>query len=91
MCAAINGHFVAAGAMLGLAFDFRVTVSDSQGWPHLTLCPGIQGPRGLFFVPGIDIGLVYSPGMTALMTAKTPYKIQRDLIVLGKRFHLACS
>lgn len=26
--------------------------------------------KGLFFVPGIDIGLVYSPGMTALMKAK---------------------
>jgi len=68
--AAINGHFVAAGAMLGLAFDFRVT-----------------GGRGLFFVPGIDIGLVYSPGMTALMTCKTPVAMHRDLIVYGKRFN----
>jgi hypothetical protein len=47
--AQINGHFCAAGAMLGLAFDVRIMTSD----------------RGLLFVtPGIDLGLVYSPGMT---------------------------
>lgn len=68
--AAINGHFVAAGAMLGLAFDYRVA-----------------GPKGLFFVPGIDIGLVYSPGMTALMTCKTPLRMHRDMIIYGKRFN----
>eukprot|EP00658_Telonema_sp_P-2_P014376 TRINITY_DN15468_c0_g1_i5.p1 TRINITY_DN15468_c0_g1~~TRINITY_DN15468_c0_g1_i5.p1 ORF type:complete len:270 (+),score=87.70 TRINITY_DN15468_c0_g1_i5:216-1025(+) len=67
--AAINGHFVAGGAMLGLAFDYRVAAT-----------------RGLFFVPGIDIGLVYSPGMTALMVAKTPRSMHRDMIVYGKRY-----
>lgn len=43
--AAISGHFCAAGGMMGLCFDYRIMSSD----------------RGFFFIPGIDIGLVYSP------------------------------
>jgi enoyl-CoA hydratase/carnithine racemase len=39
--AAINGHFCAAGAMLGLAFDMRVMRTD----------------KGMFFVPAVDLGL----------------------------------
>lgn len=68
--AAVNGHATAAGAMLMLAFDVRVMNSE----------------RGFFFVPGIDLGLVYSPGMSALMASKLPHSIQRDVIVFGKRF-----
>lgn len=30
--AALNGHWTAAGAMLGLAFDVRVMPSDGKGW-----------------------------------------------------------
>lgn len=71
--AAVNGHFCAAGAMLGLAFDYRVMNAD----------------KGLFFVPGIDLGLVYSPGMTALMKAKTPVHMHADMIVFGKRYAAA--
>lgn len=72
--AALNGHWTAAGAMLGLAFDVRVMPSDG---------------KGLFFVPGIDIGLVYSPGMTALMKAKLPQPLWNDVLCFGKR--LACA
>jgi len=68
--AAINGHFCAAGAMLGLAFDFRYMNKD----------------KGLFFVPAVDLGLTYSPGMTALMQAKTPVHMHNDMIVFGKRY-----
>lgn len=68
--AAINGHFTAAGAMLGLAFDKRVMRED----------------KGFFFVPAIDIGLIYSPGQTALMRSKTPQCMHMDMIVFGKRY-----
>lgn len=69
--AALNGHFAAAGAMLGLAFDVRVMPSDG---------------KGLFFVPGIDIGLVYSAGMTELMKAKMPQPLWNDVLCFGKRY-----
>lgn len=69
--AALNGHFTAAGAMLGLAFDVRVMPSDG---------------KGLFFVPGIDIGLVYSAGMTELMKAKMPQPIWNDVLCFAKRY-----
>jgi hypothetical protein len=54
--AAINGHFCAAGGMMGLCFDYRVMNSD----------------KGFFFVPGVDLGIVYSPFQTAMMLAKLP-------------------
>ena len=43
--------------------------------------------RGYFFVPAIDIGLVYSPGQTALMTAKTPTAMHLDMIGFAKRYN----
>jgi len=42
--------------------------------------------RGYFFVPAIDIGLVYSPGQTALMKSKTPMAMHLDMIALAKRY-----
>jgi enoyl-CoA hydratase/carnithine racemase len=51
--AAIKGHFTAAGAMLGLSFDVRVMSAD----------------HGYFFVPAIDLGLVYSPGKLTQLPA----------------------
>eukprot|EP00457_Paulinella_chromatophora_P010858 gb/GEZN01010977.1/.p1 GENE.gb/GEZN01010977.1/~~gb/GEZN01010977.1/.p1 ORF type:complete len:265 (-),score=19.92 gb/GEZN01010977.1/:317-1111(-) len=68
--AAINGHFCAAGAMLGLAFDYRV----------------MNRRHGLFFVPAIDLGLVYSPGMTALMKSKTPQEMHLPMICFAERY-----
>mmetsp|Transcript_21598 Transcript_21598/g.42418 ORF Transcript_21598/g.42418 Transcript_21598/m.42418 type:complete len:425 (+) Transcript_21598:283-1557(+) len=68
--AAINGHFCAAGAMLGLAFDYRI----------------MNAEKGLFFVPGIDLGLVYSPGMTEIMKAKMPVHMHNEMIVYAKRY-----
>ena len=59
-----------AGAMLGLAFDFRIMNRD----------------KGFFFVPGIDIGLFYSSGMTELIKAKTPVHMHRDVMVYGFRY-----
>merc|ERR1712136_290018 len=71
--AALNGHF-AAGAMFGLAFDKRVMVADG---------------KGLFFVPGIDIGLVYSKGTTELMKAKMPQPLWNSVMCMGQRFKCA--
>ncbi|KAH9252947.1 hypothetical protein BASA81_009103 [Batrachochytrium salamandrivorans] len=68
--AAINGHFCAAGAMFGLAFDFRIMTTT----------------RGLFFVPGVDIGLAYSPGMTSLLKSKLPVHMHVDMICFAKRY-----
>mmetsp|Transcript_50120 Transcript_50120/g.116987 ORF Transcript_50120/g.116987 Transcript_50120/m.116987 type:complete len:292 (+) Transcript_50120:85-960(+) len=69
--AAVNGHITAGGAMLGLAFDKRLMPSDS---------------KGLFFIPGIDIGLVYSKGMTELMKAKMPLTMWNDTLCMGRRY-----
>ena len=38
------------------------------------------------FVPGVDLGLAYSPGMTELMKCKLPQAMHSDFIVFGKRF-----
>lgn len=69
--AALNGHWTAAGAMLGLAFDKRVMAA---------------GGKGLFFVPGIDIGLVYSAGMTELMKAKMPLAMWNHVMCFARRY-----
>jgi len=69
--AALNGHLTAAGAMLALAFDVRVMARDSQG---------------LFFVPGVDIGLIYSRGMTELLKAKLPQHMWNPAICFAQRY-----
>lgn len=43
--AALNGHWCAAGGQLGLCTDYRV----------------MNASRGFFFVPAVDLGVVYSP------------------------------
>eukprot|EP00927_Polykrikos_kofoidii_P056884 TRINITY_DN50975_c0_g1_i1.p1 TRINITY_DN50975_c0_g1~~TRINITY_DN50975_c0_g1_i1.p1 ORF type:complete len:297 (+),score=61.67 TRINITY_DN50975_c0_g1_i1:89-979(+) len=67
--AAFNGHWCAAGGMMGLAFDYRVMAND----------------RGFFFVPGVDLGLVYSPTQIELMKAKLPPTMHRDVIVFNAK------
>ena len=67
--AAVNGHACAAGAMLMLCFDEIV----------------MNAERGYCFVPGIDLGLTYSPGMAALMAARLPFALRHSFIVMGKR------
>lgn len=68
--AAVNGHACAAGAMLMLCFDHVVMNAD----------------RGFCFVPGIDLVLTYSPGMSALMQTRLPTSLAHRFIVLGERF-----
>ncbi len=67
--AAINGHAYAGGALLALAFDYRVMRAD----------------RGYFCLPSIDIGIPFSRGMTALITAKLPQPAAHDLVVSCRR------
>lgn len=68
--AAINGHVFAAGAMMALACDWRVMRED----------------RGYFCLPEADIGLVFVPGMNALITDKLSPAAARDTMLTGRRF-----
>lgn len=68
--AAINGHCTAAGAMLVLSFDERI----------------MNNEKGYFFVPGIDLGLTYSAGMSELMRCKLPAALHSSIIVFGERY-----
>ena len=68
--AAINGHVFAAGAMMALACDWRVMRED----------------RGYFCLPEADIGLVFVPGLTALITEKLSPAAARDTMLTGGRF-----
>lgn len=72
--ASIDGHATAAGAMLALACDYRVMSYNPKG----------TGPS--FFIPAVELGLVYSRGMTALMRAKLTPSGQRDVMLMGKRY-----
>lgn len=67
--AALNGHTYAAGALLALAHDFRIMRQD----------------KGYFCLPSIDVGIPFSPGMSALITAKLPQPIAHDLVVSCRR------
>eukprot|EP00040_Diaphanoeca_grandis_P019482 m.102905 g.102905 ORF g.102905 m.102905 type:complete len:295 (+) comp27448_c0_seq4:329-1213(+) len=69
-----NGHWCAAGGMLALTFDFRL----------------MNAERGFFFIPGVDLGLEYSPFQLKLMMVKLPEPLHRDVIMLNrKRFKAA--
>jgi Delta3-Delta2-enoyl-CoA isomerase len=67
--AAMNGHAFAGGAMLALAHDFRVMRAD----------------RGFFCLPEVDIGLPFTPGMSALIRCKLDPAVSRDLMLTGRR------
>lgn len=67
--AALNGHTYAAGALLSLAHDYRIMRDD----------------RGFFCLPSVDIGIPFSPGMSALITAKLPQPVAHDLVVSCRR------
>lgn len=68
--AAINGHCVAAGALLALAHDYRVMRAD----------------RGFFALPSVDVGIPFTRGMTALIARKVPPPWSDDLAISGDRF-----
>ncbi|HEX2129125.1 MAG TPA: enoyl-CoA hydratase/isomerase family protein [Solirubrobacterales bacterium] len=68
--AAINGHVFAAGAMLALAFDEAVMRED----------------RGYFCLPEADLGLVFTPGMNALITARLSPPVAHEAMVTARRY-----
>jgi enoyl-CoA hydratase/carnithine racemase len=68
--AAINGHAFAAGAMLALAFDQAVMRED----------------RGFFCLPEADLGLPFTPGMNALITARLSPPVAHQAMVTAQRF-----
>jgi enoyl-CoA hydratase/carnithine racemase len=68
--AAINGHAFAAGALLTLAHDFRLMRED----------------RGFWCLPEVELDLVMSPGLTALIRAKLCSATLRDALFFGLRF-----
>jgi enoyl-CoA hydratase/carnithine racemase len=68
--AAINGHAFAAGAMLSLTHDYRVMRAD----------------RGYFCLPEVDLGLPFTPGMSALIQARLPKTTAHEAMVTGHRY-----
>lgn len=68
--AAINGHAFAAGAMLVLAFDLSLMRAD----------------RGYFCLPEADLGLPFTPGMNALLTARLSPPVAHRAMVTAHRF-----
>jgi enoyl-CoA hydratase/carnithine racemase len=68
--AAINGHAFAAGAMLALSCDAVVMRED----------------RGYFCLPEADLGLPFTPGMNALITARLSPPVAHRAMVTGHRF-----
>jgi enoyl-CoA hydratase/carnithine racemase len=68
--AAINGHAFAGGAMLALSFDLAVMRAD----------------RGYFCLPEADLGLPFTPGMNALITARLSPPVAHRAMVTGHRF-----
>lgn len=77
--AAINGHVFAAGAMLALCFDLAVMRAD----------------RGYFCLPEADLGLPFTPGMNALLTARLSPPVAHRAMVTAHRYTgfeaLACG
>lgn len=68
--AALQGHVFAAGAMLALCHDQRVMRAD----------------RGYFCLPEVDIGIPFSPGMSALISARLPVRAAIESMTTGRRY-----
>lgn len=68
--AAVNGHAFGAGSMLAIAHDSRVMRVD----------------RGYFCFPEVDIKIPFTPGMSALIQAKTTPQTAVASMTTGHRF-----
>src|ERR1700709_1419282 len=68
--AVIQGHCYAAGGMLALAHDVRFMRAD----------------RGFMCFPEVNIGMTFTAGMKALLSAKLTPQIAHQPMVLGRRF-----
>jgi enoyl-CoA hydratase/carnithine racemase len=68
--AAVQGHAFAAGAMLALAHDFRVMRAD----------------RGYWCLPEVDLGIPFTPAMSALIQARLAPQAAHEAMVTGRRY-----
>jgi enoyl-CoA hydratase/carnithine racemase len=68
--AAVNGHAFGAGAMLGIAHDFRIMRSD----------------RGYYCFPEADIQIPFTPGMAALIQAKLTPAAAVEAMTTARRY-----
>lgn len=68
--AALNGHAFAGGAMMALAFDFRVMRAD----------------RGYFCLPEVDISIPFTEPLSALVRHRLAPQVAHQAMVTGKRY-----
>ncbi|MFD0687027.1 enoyl-CoA hydratase-related protein [Actinomadura fibrosa] len=68
--AAVNGHAFAGGGMLVLAHDFAVMRTD----------------RGYFCLPEVDLGMSFTPGMSALIQGRLPKATAHEAMITGRRY-----
>ncbi|MGK5553527.1 enoyl-CoA hydratase-related protein [Actinomadura kijaniata] len=68
--AAVNGHAFAGGAMLTLAHDVAVMRTD----------------RGFFCLPEVDLGMSFTPGMSALIQSRLTPAVAHEAMVTGRRY-----
>jgi enoyl-CoA hydratase/carnithine racemase len=67
---ALQGHTFAAGAMLSLALDFRVMRAD----------------RGFWCLPEADLGLPFTPGMSALVQSRLSPATAHEAMITARRY-----
>lgn len=68
--AAIQGHCYAGASIMAMAFDARIMRED----------------RGFFCFPEADIGIPFSPGMSALLSAKLAPQTAHQALVFARRY-----
>lgn len=68
--AAVQGHAFAAGAMLAVAHDRMLMRAD----------------RGYWCVPEVDLGLPFTPGMSALLQARMSPPTAHEAMTTGRRY-----
>lgn len=68
--AAVHGHAFAAGAMLAIAHDRVLMRAD----------------RGYWCVPEVDLGLPFTPGMSALLQSRLSPPTAHEAMTTGRRY-----
>lgn len=68
--AAVQGHAFAAGAMFAVAHDITVMRAD----------------RGYWCVPEADLGMAFTPGMTALLQSRLPRRAAHEAMLTARRY-----